>query len=271
MEIPGVEITWSPPSADTNTTVCPHSRDHKLGNRKRRSSPTPPASGHQLHCPAPAREAGLQPRHIERGCRAEGLVRPCKALEPALGVRGECQTELCHYPSKSRAGVGQAATQCPPARPNESNAELGSRRRPARADCSAGPAWLWAPGLAARDSAPAPARPLPALQARPRSRLQHAAGCLRDPWAAARVTMTDYGEEQRNELEALESIYPDSFTGDFRGRRPAATLGWSGIGRSRHGPRHSGLRWRRGQQGRVATSPSTFSSSSSPKWSGTYL
>lgn len=29
--------------------------------------------------------------------------------------------------------------------------------------------------------------------------------------------MTDYGEEQRNELEALESIYPDSFTGDFGG------------------------------------------------------
>lgn len=25
--------------------------------------------------------------------------------------------------------------------------------------------------------------------------------------------MTDYGEEQRNELEAIESIYPDSFTG----------------------------------------------------------
>ncbi|KAM4817595.1 RWD domain-containing protein 1 [Urocitellus parryii] len=33
-----------------------------------------------------------------------------------------------------------------------------------------------------------------------------------DPWGAARATMTDYGEEQRNELEALESIYPDSFT-----------------------------------------------------------
>lgn len=32
--------------------------------------------------------------------------------------------------------------------------------------------------------------------------------------------MTDYGEEQRNELEALESIYPDSFTGDFGGRPP---------------------------------------------------
>jgi len=25
--------------------------------------------------------------------------------------------------------------------------------------------------------------------------------------------MTDYEEEQKNELEALESIYPDSFTG----------------------------------------------------------
>lgn len=27
--------------------------------------------------------------------------------------------------------------------------------------------------------------------------------------------MTDYGEEQRNELEAIESIYPDSFTGNI--------------------------------------------------------
>lgn len=27
--------------------------------------------------------------------------------------------------------------------------------------------------------------------------------------------MTDYAEEQRNELEAIESIYPDSFTGEF--------------------------------------------------------
>ncbi|KAK2099773.1 hypothetical protein P7K49_021121 [Saguinus oedipus] len=36
--------------------------------------------------------------------------------------------------------------------------------------------------------------------------------CLGDPWARARARMTDYGEEQRNELEALESIYPDSFT-----------------------------------------------------------
>ncbi|KAF3822509.1 hypothetical protein GH733_007883 [Mirounga leonina] len=37
-------------------------------------------------------------------------------------------------------------------------------------------------------------------------------GWLGDPWAAARATMTDYGEELCNELEALESIYPNSFT-----------------------------------------------------------
>lgn len=49
--------------------------------------------------------------------------------------------------------------------------------------------------------------------------------------------MTDYGEEQRNELEALESIYPDSFTGDTSAAvAPAAALGWSGMGRSRRGP-----------------------------------
>lgn len=39
-----------------------------------------------------------------------------------------------------------------------------------------------------------------------------------------RATMTDYSEEQRNELEALESIYPDSFTGEPQraGRRGGA-------------------------------------------------
>lgn len=32
------------------------------------------------------------------------------------------------------------------------------------------------------------------------------------------MKMTDYAEEQSNELEALEAIYPDSFTGvDLRG------------------------------------------------------
>lgn len=70
--------------------------------------------------------------------------------------------------------------------------------------------------------------------------------------------MTDYGEEQRNELEALESIYPDSFTGDFRGRGPATTWLWSGTGRSLHGLRHPGPGWRREQRGRVASSPTTF-------------
>lgn len=37
--------------------------------------------------------------------------------------------------------------------------------------------------------------------------------------------MTDYSEEQRNELEALESIYPDSFTGDVRGPWPPPPVG----------------------------------------------
>ncbi|KAJ8779766.1 hypothetical protein J1605_012253 [Eschrichtius robustus] len=116
----------------------------------------------------------------------------------------------------------------PPARPNESNAELGSRRRQALGCGSAGLAWLWASGLSAGDSAPAPARQLPALPARRGPGCRAPPGCLGDPWAAARAAMTDYGEEQRNELEALESIYPDSFTGDFRGRGPAATRG--GVG-----------------------------------------
>lgn len=80
--------------------------------------------------------------------------------------------------------------------------------------------------------------------------------------------MTDYGEEQRNELEALESIYPDSFTGDFRGRVPAAVPGWGGMGRSRR-PRPPGPRRRTGRRGRLAASPATLSSSSSPECSGT--
>lgn len=38
--------------------------------------------------------------------------------------------------------------------------------------------------------------------------------------------MTDYGEEQRNELEALESIYPDSFTGETAaGPAPSSAAG----------------------------------------------
>lgn len=39
--------------------------------------------------------------------------------------------------------------------------------------------------------------------------------------------MTDYSEEQRNEVEALQSIYPDSFTGERRPPRlsPGRTRG----------------------------------------------
>lgn len=53
--------------------------------------------------------------------------------------------------------------------------------------------------------------------------------------------MTDYSEEQRNELEALESIYPDSFTGEQRrGPSLAAPRGrgepvWGRDGRPRRG------------------------------------
>lgn len=78
--------------------------------------------------------------------------------------------------------------------------------------------------------------------------------------------MTDYGEEQRNELEALESIYPDSFTGDLRSCGPRAARGRRGTGRS---PRPPGRGWRmedggRRRRGRVATSPAALSSPSSP-------
>lgn len=75
--------------------------------------------------------------------------------------------------------------------------------------------------------------------------------------------MTDYSEEQRNELEALESIYPDSFTGRTsaaadrqppRGRvRCAVAAAALGLpGRDGEGDR---------QQVRVATSPAPLSSS----------
>lgn len=40
------------------------------------------------------------------------------------------------------------------------------------------------------------------------------------------MKMTDYAEEQSNELEALESIYPDSFTGvDLRGSLFSGLMG----------------------------------------------
>lgn len=45
-----------------------------------------------------------------------------------------------------------------------------------------------------------------------------------------RRAMTDYSEEQRNEVEALQSIYPDSFTGE---RRPPRLTPGTSRGRPR--------------------------------------
>lgn len=117
-------------------------------------------------------------------------------------------------PCKSRAGVAQGGPLSAPAG-QARRIERGTRERAeAGAGLSLGwPAWrLWAAGLPAGDSAPAPARRCPLYRRRRGPGCGAPPGCLRDPWAAARTTMTDYGEEQRNELEALESIYPDSFT-----------------------------------------------------------
>lgn len=150
------------------------------------------------------------------------------------------------------AGPGRAwdrrLLSAPLDRPNQSNAERRGGRRPARGRCSAGPPWLRAPGLPAGESAPAPAGRCPLSRRGRGPGCSAPPGCLGAPWAAARAAMTDFGEEQRNELEALESIYPDSFTGDFGGRVPAAALGWGGMGRSRR-PRPRGPRWRWGQRG----------------------
>lgn len=79
--------------------------------------------------------------------------------------------------------------------------------------------------------------------------------------------MTDYGEEQRNELEALESIYPDSFTGDFRGRVPAAVPGWGGMGREGPEPPPSASRatTEKGTVGPPRRIPATLSSGSPPE------
>lgn len=64
--------------------------------------------------------------------------------------------------------------------------------------------------------------------------------------------MTDYGEEQRNELEALESIYPDSFTGGASAaaarQPPWGGVGWVGAAAAlgvpgRDGEGHSEAPW----------------------------
>lgn len=105
-----VQVTRPPPLADTRLCACPphQATGSQTGNRKRRSSRKRPECLPQRHRPAPAREAVFQPRPIDRGSRAVGLLRLrlCKAQDPALGVRDECQTERLHHPHKSRAGAG---------------------------------------------------------------------------------------------------------------------------------------------------------------------
>lgn len=55
--------------------------------------------------------------------------------------------------------------------------------------------------------------------------------------------MTDYSEEQRNELEALESIYPDSFTGagPRRGRAGSRRAAGGAGGRGGAAARPAGV------------------------------
>lgn len=158
-----------------------------------------------------------QTRHIER--RTE--MPPCqaspseasKAQQQALGVLPERGAGRRHSPanperpragSESEAGIPAASSRTPTRGSggpqsrgcfSASRARRGSRPFYPRLCACARPA---AGGRGVRCSLP------------PR--------CRADAWAATRATMTDYGEEQRNELEALESIYPDSFTGDFGGR-----------------------------------------------------
>ena len=123
-------------------------------------------------------------------------------------------------------------TVSPTARPEESNAELGSRRRPAQGCWSAGPAWLWAPGRSAWDSAPAPARPLPALPARPRSRLQHAA------WVSGRSMGCSEGRDDRLRRGAAQraggsGVHLPWLLHRWLPRPQARSYpGWSGTGRS---------------------------------------
>lgn len=146
------EITRTPPLVDTSLPVClPHQvTGSQTGKRKRQGWRKPPASLHQGHRPAPASEAVLQPRHIERGCPTKGLfrLRLCKAQEPALGVRDECQIRRLHHPRQSHTDVGQAATQCPAGqaqrvkRGTREQAEAGVRLLLSRPGLALGPGSL---------------------------------------------------------------------------------------------------------------------------------
>lgn len=115
--------------------------------------------------------------------------------------------------SQSRAAASRQRIGGRHSRRDQSNSDAGIRRpaEPGLFFCQPSQAWLQAfpPGLCACARPAAGGRGVRcSLPTRYRA----------DAWVATWATMTDYGEEQRNELEALESIYPDSFTGDFGGR-----------------------------------------------------
>lgn len=57
------------------------------------------------------------------------------------------------------------------------------------------------------------ARPLPTVPVRLQSLRQHIAWGTGRSKSSSKGTMTDYGKKLRKELEALESICSDSFTG----------------------------------------------------------
>lgn len=149
----------------------------------------------------------------EQGCHSARLLQPKPAepsrrLSPAFPNARPAAVTLQPIPSSH----GPAANQRPAFQARR--VELRPRHRAARRDglfrCRPGQAW----GQAFPSGLCACARPAAGGR---RVRCSLPPGCRADARAAARATMTDYGEEQRNELEALESIYPDSFTGDFGG------------------------------------------------------
>lgn len=141
----------------------------------------------------------------------------CQASQkPGAGPSGPSRTPggAPSPSSQSRAAAGRQRIGGRHSRRDQSNSDAGIGRpaEPGLFFSKPSQAWLQAflPGLCACARPAAGGRGV-RCSLPPRYRA--------DASAATRATMTDYGEEQRNELEALESIYPDSFTGDF-GRRP---------------------------------------------------
>lgn len=165
--------------------------------------------------PPPTGDPDFQPRHIERRTRM-----PLRPASPAEALRAQLQA-LASLPERP---TGCRHAPANPERPwagNESAARIPGTTSRTPTEASGGPPRRavslqtgpgLGPGLSIRTL-----RVRPSGSRRPPCPRSVPSGCRADARAAARATMTDYGEEQRNELEALESIYPDSFTGDFGG------------------------------------------------------